>query len=82
LLVPRLQLSSSEIGTVWHILTEWAVDKKESKIVRVNCVQGLFELLQSKKELTKDFNLTLNQIEKEEIPSLTARIKKLKNASC
>jgi hypothetical protein len=33
------------------------------------------------KELKQDFNLTVNKIEEENIPSINARIRKLKNAS-
>ena len=43
-------------------------------------MQGLFNLLQTNQELKQDFNLTLNRIEKENIPSINARIKKIKKA--
>ncbi len=33
------------------------------------------------KELEKDFSLTLSEIEKENIPSINARIRQLKNVS-
>ena len=81
LLVSRLSLTKEELGNTWDLLTKWATDKKESKIVRVNSIQGLFNLLQQNHELSQDFNLTLSEIEKEKIPSLNARIKKLQNAS-
>lgn len=81
LLVSRLSLTKKELGNTWDLLTKWATDKKESKIVRVNSIQGLFNLLQQNHELSQDFNLTLSEIEKEKIPSLNARIKKLQNAS-
>jgi hypothetical protein len=80
LIVSRLDLTKKEFEKIWQTLTGWSNDKKESKIVRVNSIQGLFNLLQTKQELKQDFNLTISQIEKENIPSLTARIKKLKNA--
>lgn len=81
LLVSRLSLTKEELGNTWDLLTKWATDKKESKIVRVNSIQGLFNLFQQNHELSQDFNLTLSEIEKEKIPSLNARIKKLQNAS-
>ncbi len=81
LLVSRLSLTKKELGNTWDLLTKWATNKKESKIVRVNSIQGLFNLLQQNHELSQDFNLTLSEIEKEKIPSLNARIKKLQNAS-
>ena len=81
LLVSRLSLTKTQIGTVWQKLMSWATDPKESKIVRVNSIQGLFNLLTQHKELEQDFNLTLTEIEKENIPSINARIRKLKNVS-
>src|SRR5690606_6501075 len=46
LLVSRLRLTKKELSGVWAMLTEWATDNNESKIVRVNAIQGLFNLLQ------------------------------------
>ena len=80
LIASRLELTKREFRKVWQILTDWANNKKASKIVRVNSMQGLFNLLQTNQELKQDFNLTLNRIENENIPSINARIKKLKNA--
>ena len=81
LLVSRLSLNEKENGTVWQILTKWATNQTESKIVRVNSIQGLFNLLTQHGELKQEFNLTLTGIEKENIPSINARIR-LKNPSC
>ncbi|MBS7787690.1 hypothetical protein KIH23_10305 [Flavobacterium sp. CYK-55] len=81
LLVSRLNLTQKELGNTWDLLTKWASDRKESKIVRVNSIQGLFNLLQQNPSLSQDFNLTLSEIGKENVASLNARIKKLQNAS-
>jgi hypothetical protein len=81
LLVPRLKLTKQELGKVWQILSDWATDKKESKIVRVNSLQGLFDLSTQNRELEQDFRFTLSAIEKESIPSLNARIRELTNTS-
>jgi hypothetical protein len=81
LLVSRLALTSDETGKVWNCLTEWATSKTESKIVRVNSVQGLFNLLQKNMELKQDFDQTIDKITNENIPSLNARVRKIKNAS-
>ena len=78
LLVSRLKLTLEELGQVWTILTEWAKDKSESKIVRVNSLQALHDLTLNNKELKQDFELTIQRIERENIPSLNARIRKLK----
>ncbi|MFC4873154.1 hypothetical protein [Negadavirga shengliensis] len=80
LLVSRLDLTKKEAANVWNTLTNWVTDKKESKIVRVNALQGLYNILQSNKELTEDFRLILQEVERENIPSINARIRKLKNA--
>ncbi|MBL7831676.1 MAG: hypothetical protein JNK41_11655 [Saprospiraceae bacterium] len=81
LLIPRLQLDKSEFGKAWNTLTIWAKDRSNSRIVRVNSIQGLSDMKQQEKELEKDFSLTLSEIEKENIPSINARIRQLKNVS-
>ncbi len=81
LLIPRLHLDNSEFSNAWNTLTNWAKDKTNSRIVRVNSIQGLYEMKQQEKVLEKDFSLTLSEIEKENIPSINARIRQLKNAS-
>ena len=79
LLVPRLSLTSKELGQIWQTLTTWATDRKESRIVRVNSLQGLFDLLSQNRDLAGDFNLTIARVEKEDAPSIRARIRKLRN---
>ncbi len=81
LLVSRLDLTKKEISNVWKTLTNWANDKKESRIVRVNSLQGLHHIVRSNEEWIQDFNLTLKEVEQENIPSINARISKLRNAS-
>jgi hypothetical protein len=81
LIVTRIKLSEKEFGKVWQTLTNWATDKNESKIVRVNSIQGLDNLLPQNQELRQDFEITLNELEGENIPSITARIKKLKTTN-
>lgn len=73
-LITRVTLTEDETGTVWEILTKQAKDKKESKIVRVLSVQGLFDLLTQYPELKNDFLQTITVLEKEPIPSIAARI--------
>jgi hypothetical protein len=81
LLIPRLHLDNSEFGKAWNTLTKWAKDKTNSRIVRVNSIQGLFEMMKQKSELEKDFSLTLAELEKESVPSINDRIRKLENIS-
>ncbi len=81
LLVTRLDLTEKECKQIWDILTQWATDGNESKIVRVNSIQGLFNLVQMRPGFTQSFYSTISHIEKEKIPSLNARIRKIKKAS-
>jgi hypothetical protein len=62
----------------WQTLSNWLTDVKESKIVRVNSMQGLYELIKKCDELRQEFELITSQIEKENIPSLNARLRILK----
>ncbi|PID78141.1 MAG: hypothetical protein CSB21_01560 [Deltaproteobacteria bacterium] len=77
LIAPRLNLTIDESIIVWRKLTNWAKDKNESKIVRVNSIQALFDLANKNEELKKDFDLTIQEIETENIPSIKARLKKI-----
>ena len=78
LLVSRLKMGENEFTQAWHTLTLWAMDKNNSRIVRVNSLQGLFNLKSQRNEWAKDLALTFAELEKENIPSIIARIKKLK----
>lgn len=80
LLFVRLDLTDDETGELWATLTNWAQDKKESRIVRVNSIQGLYDLLMIHPELQRDFIQTIEELETENIPSIKARIRKLKGA--
>jgi hypothetical protein len=76
-LVPRIKLTREELNEVWHILTYWALNPNESKIVRVNSLQGLFDLSRELPDLKDDFEKTVHTLEHERIPSIQARIRKL-----
>lgn len=78
LLVSRLELSHTDLERVWPKLTEWATDKSESKIVRVNALQALYELAAHHKKWQKNMEPIVQQLENENIPSINARLKKLK----
>ena len=81
LIITRIDLNHLEFVQIWDTLTKWATDNKESKIVRVNSIQGLYDLLKHKPELSNDFNLIISKIGNENIPSMNARIRKMKSAS-
>ncbi len=78
-LAPRLpNLGSQELHEVWSILSYWAQNPNESKIVRVNSLQGLFDMSTSNPAFETSFINILETVEHEPIPSLRARIKKLR----
>ena len=81
-LLPRLALTKEEVERVWHQLTYWTLNRNESKIVRVNALQGMFDISQSHSELQRDFNQTLSVVEREPIPSLQARVRKIRHQMC
>lgn len=78
LLIPRLSLDQQELAQAWDILRDWAKDQTNSRIVRVNSTQGLFELMKWDSRRREEFLHLLEELQKEKIPSLTARIKKLR----
>ena len=80
-LIPRINLTREELSEVWHILTYWALNPNESKIVRVNSLQGLSDLAGKFPDLKNDFEKTLHTLEHEHVPSIQARIKKLSTAA-
>ena len=77
-LIPRVDLTVAELKDVWNKFAYWALNKTESKIVRVNAIQGLFDLSKVNRELKDDFEKIISGVEHEMIPSIQARIRKLK----
>jgi hypothetical protein len=77
LLVPRIKLNDDELKNVWGVLMYWVQNPNESKIVRVNSLQGLFELSKEYPGLKLDLERTLGILEHIAIPSIQARIKKI-----
>jgi len=80
LLLPRLDLDNKELGKAWTLLITWSIDKTNSRIVRVNSIHGFFEMVKQERKLEKDFNRTLDELEKKNVPSINARIRKLRKA--
>lgn len=77
-LIPRIPLDPHEQKEVWSILSYWAQNPNESKIVRANSLQGLFELSEQTQAFRNDLVAVLDAVSHERIPSLIARIKKLR----
>ena len=59
LIVSRLKLTEDELGRIWQTLTGWATNQKESRIVRVNSLQGLYNLLAQNPDLRQDLLQTI-----------------------
>ena len=77
-LLGRIKYTKDEMLNVWKLLKEWLLNKNESKIVRVNSLQTLYECAKLNSDFKSEFNEIIKEISKENIPSINARIKKLK----
>jgi|UPI0008473600 hypothetical protein len=76
-LIPRLSLSVKELTRCLQILTEWVFEKKESKIVRVNALQALFDLQQKYPGGKINLQPIIARLEKENTASIKARLRKI-----
>jgi hypothetical protein len=79
-IISRLKLNSRQKTKVSNILFNWVENSNESKFVRVNSLQSLFEICKGDDKLIEKFSEVIEQLKKEKIPSLTARINKLMSA--
>jgi hypothetical protein len=78
--VARLDFKSGESGKVWRQLSYWVRNPNESRIVRVNALQGLFDMCSRGKNqsLKRSFIRTLAEVERSHEPSLLARARVLR----
>lgn len=81
LLLPRLPITKKELNFVWELLSEWVLDKKESRIVRVNALQGITDLLPSLPERHQDYDQVIQLLKQEKVASINARIRRLRRRS-
>ena len=77
-ILEKIKYTKTEIKIVWAILERWILDKKESKIVRVNSLQSLYEIVKINNEYQIELVKIVEIIKKENIASINARIKKLR----
>ena len=77
-LLPRLLLDNTEFRDMSQLLEEWARDRNESKICRVNALQSLYDLSLIHRKTQEHFILLMDVLEHEDIPSLNARIRILR----
>jgi hypothetical protein len=78
LLVVRLELELDELNDVIKQLTSWVLDKQESRIVRVNSLQALYELSNNYQKVKLEFQGIISELKKQNIPSINSRIRILK----
>ena len=76
-MVGRLKLTQVQRQQVFDILSKWVKDTGESRIVRVNALQALYDINQKYHEFGKEIQDLTLRIQEENIPSLNARIRKL-----
>lgn len=77
-LMPRLPLNPVEFNWVWDTLVAWAKNRSESRLVRVSAVQSLYEMTWHREDLLKKFLQLAKTLEKENIPSVNARIRNIR----
>ncbi|MFT6838978.1 MAG: hypothetical protein ACJAUO_002136 [Sediminicola sp.] len=76
-MVTRLKLTPAQRLKVLEVLTKWATDSTESRIVRVNALQALYDMNQQYHEMEEEFQQLILNLKEENIPSLNSRIQKL-----
>lgn len=77
-LVSRLSLTDIELYVVWDKLAYWMLNRNESRIVRVNSLQALYDLSIENSSLLQALRSLVQQVHHEAIPSINARLRKLK----
>jgi hypothetical protein len=75
--VSRLEWSKDRIEQVLEVVTLWATDPTESKIVRVSALQTLFEIAMKHPEMESKRHDIILKLKPENVPSLTSKIRKL-----
>ena len=78
-LLPRLMLDNAEFRSMSILLEEWARNREESKICRVNALQSLYDLSIIHRRSLDHLTILMDVLEHEDIPSLNARIRILRS---
>lgn len=76
-LISRISLSRKDLERAWGVIRLWALNPLESKIVRVNAIQALYDVSKRNKDLKKELDDLMPLLQKEGIPSINSRIRKL-----
>lgn len=80
LILGRLALSPIQLKRIWALLSYWALNPAESKEVKVNALQSLYERMTISKEQTLliSFRNIVKKLERERIPTISGRIRQLR----
>lgn len=78
-LIVRVTLLPDEADEVWKILQYWARNPNENKPIRVHALQSLYDLSRIYPDFREPFLEILTAVAHEPIPSLQARIRKLRD---
>ncbi len=76
-MVARLKMTLPNREQVYKILTQWATDIVESRIVRVNALQAIYDINLEYHDKEKELQQLILKLKEENIPSLNSRIRKL-----
>ncbi len=76
-LAVRFDYTAEELAIIWQKLQCWVENKKESKLVRVNALQAMYDLAKYDQAHQRQFNEIAKALKAESVPSIDARLRKL-----
>lgn len=76
-ILPRLRHSKTSFDKSWKLLLLWSKDTGNSRIVRVNSIQALYDLTLIENKFEKELLQLFSDLSREEVPSINARIRKI-----
>ncbi|NJO03836.1 MAG: hypothetical protein HC880_21135 [Bacteroidia bacterium] len=77
LILGYLETNHQEFQIIFNTLSVWACDKTESKIVRINALQALSELVERNDKKPSELRVLLSKVAEAEPTPLRARARKL-----
>lgn len=80
-LASQLQPAGDEAAVFWEVFSSWALNPRESRIVRVMALQALYDILQKYPDFKPEFDAIADKLVQENIPSINARLRKLLKVS-
>lgn len=77
-LLPKVELTLTEVESVWHILTYMALNQNEQRMIRTHALQSLYELALQHYSFRFELNDTLNALAMDLTPSVHAKVLRIK----